>query len=135
MGPIELARWQWEDYRLAHASRRNLLIHLVAVPLFVFGNLVFVAGLAFLTWLWVDLRQDLWQDIAYVLGVLGAAIGGLAVSAGAIAWQGTGHKHEQIPPKPFASFGNAIGRIFLEQWFTYWRFLASGGGWSAWKGR
>jgi hypothetical protein len=46
-----------------------------------------------------------------------------------IALQGRGHKREAIPPDPFTGPGNAIARIFLEQWVTFPRFLLSGG-WS-----
>jgi hypothetical protein len=46
-----------------------------------------------------------------------------------IALQGRGHRGEPVPPVPFSSSGNALARIFLEQWITFPRFVLSGG-WS-----
>ena len=46
MGISQLLRWQWESYPKYHQSRPNLLIHIVAVPLFLFGTIVFVGAIA-----------------------------------------------------------------------------------------
>jgi hypothetical protein len=45
----------------------------------------------------------------------------------AMAFQGRGHKQEQVPPEPFTGPANALSRIFLEQWVTFPRFVLSGG--------
>lgn len=109
MGPRELAAWQWRDYPQYHQSLRNLLVHIVGVPLFLIGNLVALAGLALLSgW---------------------TVAGGLALSAIAFAVQGIGHKTEPVPPVPFSGPANVVGRIFVEQWVTFPRLVLSGG-WS-----
>jgi len=41
----ELLQWQWEGYAKYHQWRINLLIHIVAVPLFLIGTIVLVASL------------------------------------------------------------------------------------------
>ena len=107
MGPRELARWQWSDYAAFHRTRRNLAVHVVAVPLFLLGNLAAAAGVALPAW-WL-------------------ALGGLALSAAAFAAQGLGHKGEPSPPKPFTGPLNVAGRMFVEQWVTFPRFVLSGG--------
>ena len=37
-----LLAWQWSDYSAKHRDRVNLLLHLVAVPLFLAGTLRFL---------------------------------------------------------------------------------------------
>ena len=39
MSVSELLRWQWEGYPRYHRARVNLLVHIVAVPLFLLGNI------------------------------------------------------------------------------------------------
>ena len=77
------------------------------VPLFLLSTLAFLRAILQHTWL------------AALL-----ALGGMLLS---IALQGRGHRHEPVPPEPFASPGDAISRIFLEQWITFPRFVLSGG--------
>jgi hypothetical protein len=50
-----------------------------------------------------------------------------------VALQGRGHRQEPMPPEPFTSMGNAISRIFLEQWVTFPRFVLSGAWMRAWR--
>ncbi|EGI76757.1 Mpo1-like protein [Hylemonella gracilis] len=107
MTPAELLRWQWQDYSKYHASRLNLLIHIVAVPAFLAGNVLLI--LAVLTAQWP-------------LG-LGALVGSLL----AFGVQGIGHGKEAQPSVPFSSLSNALGRILLEQWVTFPRYVLSGG--------
>ena len=101
-----LLAWQWAGYARYHQSRANLLLHIVLVPLFLAGNLALLAG---------AIRLD---------GV--EALTGLALMAISIALQGRGHRGETIPPEPFTGAGNALGRIFLEQWVTFPRFVLTG---------
>ena len=107
MGLLSLARWQWQGYGLYHQTMRNLLVHIVAVPMFLLGNVLVAVGLVVGTW-WV------------------AAVGAL-LSGAAFAVQGVGHKGEPVPPVPFSGPGNAAARVFLEQWVTFPRFVLSGG--------
>ena len=103
----ELLAWQWAGYPRFHASRANLLVHMGAVPLFLAGNVICVAGLL---------------KLAPMLMV----IGGIAMGVG-LALQGKGHKLERVPPEPFTGPANAIARLLLEQWVTFPRFVLSGG--------
>ncbi len=113
MGMLELLKWQWSGYQRYHASRTNLLIHIVVVPLFLAGNVGLLVALAAHSVLW---------------GLFSLA--GMALS---VALQGRGHKQEETPPEPFSNAGNAVARIFLEQWLTFPRFVLSGGWLRAWR--
>ena len=106
----ELLRWQWEGYPKYHQSRANLLIHIVAVPLFLVGTVTLVASAL--------------QTSGLLLAL---AIGCIVV---AVALQGRGHRLEPVPPEPFSGPLNFVSRLFLEQWVTFPRFVLSGG-WGA----
>jgi hypothetical protein len=110
MGIGQLLRWQWEGYPKYHQSRANLLIHIVAVPLFLLGTVALVAAVVQLSLL-----------------LLAVAIGCIVV---AVALQGRGHRLESVPPEPFSGPLNFVSRLFLEQWVTFPRFVISGG-WGA----
>jgi hypothetical protein len=110
MGIGELLRWQWEGYPKYHQSRANLLIHIVAVPLFMLGTVALVAAV-----------------IQLSLVLLVVAIGCIVV---AVALQGRGHRLEAVPPEPFTGPLNFVSRLFLEQWVTFPRFVIAGG-WGA----
>ncbi|WP_197673220.1 hypothetical protein [Leptolyngbya sp. O-77] len=103
----ELLQWQWQGYARYHQVRSNLLLHIFLVPLFLVGNIAFVGGVVRLSW-WLAL-----------VGVVATFV--------SIALQGRGHKAEPIPPEPFTGVGNALSRIFLEQWVTFPRFVLSVG--------
>lgn len=106
----ELLQWQWRGYPQYHRSRANLIIHIVAVPLFLVGT------------------------IGLVLAVVQVSLSTLAVATGcivvAVALQGRGHRLEAVPPEPFSGPVNFLARLFLEQWVTFPRFVLSGG-WNA----
>ena len=106
MTPFQLLQWQWSGYPRYHRSRTNLLVHIVAVPLFWLGTFALIAAL--------------WGG-SFSLGVLGAA--SLLAS---LALQGRGHKVDENPPEPFTSPVDAVARILLEQWVTFPRFVLSG---------
>lgn len=108
-----LLEWQFRNYPEFHASRANLVLHVLTVPLFQGGTVVALTG-----WL-----QVWWLSLA-----------GLGAMAVAVAAQGRGHAMEQNPPIPFASRGEAVARIFLEQWVNFPRFLVTGGLFRAWNG-
>ena len=95
----ELLHWQWQGYPRNHQARANLLLHVILVPLFLAGNIALVVGVVLLSW-----------------GLVLAGIGATVIS---IALQGRGHKAEVNPPEPFTGVGNALSRIFLEQWVTF----------------
>ena len=106
MGIGQLMRWQWEGYPQYHQSRVNLLIHIVAVPLFLLGTVALVVAVVRLS-----------------LVLLAVAIGCIVV---AVALQGRGHRLEAIPPEPFSGPLNFVSRLFLEQWLTFPRFVITG---------
>lgn len=129
MNPAELHRWQWSDYSANHASQANLWIHIVAVPLFLIGNILALALPAFAGYAIEVYRQVGWGDgtgRSLALPFL-MVLPGLLLSAVAMALQGMGHGKEAIRPKPFTGAWNAIARIFTEQWVTFPRFVFSGG--------
>jgi hypothetical protein len=107
MGIVQLLQWQHDGYPRYHQSRVNLLIHIVAVPLFLVGTIVLVASL-----------------IQGSLVLLMVAAGCVVVALGL---QGRGHKLEAVPPEPFSGPLNFVSRFFLEQWVTFPRFVFSGG--------
>lgn len=106
MGPSELLKWQWDGYPLYHRSRTNLLLHIVAVPLFWIGCIAVI--------------------LALVAGSPGLSALSLILPVVSLALQGRGHKLEENPPLPFTGPANAIARIALEQWVTFPRFVLSG---------
>ena len=107
MTTSELLKWQWEGYPRYHQSRTNLALHIVVVPLFLLGNVAFVLGIL----------SPSWENSTV----------GIALTLLSIFAQGRGHRIESVPPEPFTSAGNAVSRIFLEQWITFPRFVVSGG--------
>ena len=107
MGIRELLRWQWSGYARYHRSRTNLLVHVVVVPLFLLGNAGLVLACVEASW-------------RVALASFGAMVASLAL-------QGLGHRKEEVPPEPFTSPTNAFLRLFLEQWVTFPRLVASGG--------
>ncbi len=82
MSISELLRWQWKGYPKYHQSRPNLLIHIVAVPLFLFGTIALVGAIA---------------RLSLLLFVV--AVGCILV---AVALQGRGHRLEPCHRNPSA---------------------------------
>jgi len=67
-----LLAWQWSDYAAKHQDRVNLLVHLVAVPLFQVGTLILVLG------------AGIGSALAIGLGV-GCLVGGVLIE-GRVGW-------------------------------------------------
>ncbi len=111
MGFTELIRWQWEGYANYHRSRVNLIIHIIAVPVFILASLNFIGAFFSGLW-WVCLGEAFCMALAF-----GA--------------QGYGHGQETEPSIPFSGVGNALMRILVEQWITFPRFVITGGWWRA----
>jgi len=76
-----LLEWQWSDYVAKHGNRVNLLLHVVAVPLFQIGTVM----------------------LLYALIRVSGAAGALAIvcMVAALVAQGRGHKLERETPVPF----------------------------------
>jgi hypothetical protein len=103
---VQVLRRQWEGYPLYHASRFNLVLHLVAVPVFLAANVAAVICLAHGTW--------------------GGAAVSLATMVLSVAAQGRGHRKEANPAIPFRGPVDAVARLLLEQWVSFPRFVLSG---------
>jgi hypothetical protein len=108
----QLLQWQWQLYPDNHHDRGNLILHLLTVPLFMTGTLALVLA----PWL------SLWLLAA-----------GPAAMLTAMALQGRGHKRETVAPVPFAGPLDVVARIFVEQWITFPRYVASGAWARAWR--
>ncbi|GAC1031165.1 DUF962 domain-containing protein [Pseudomonas sp. No.21] len=110
-----LRAWQWKTYARNHRHPTNLVLHLLAVPLFIVATLVLLDGL-------------------FTLSVLNIALGviGLAASLGL---QSHGHRLEAEAPEPFADRKDAVGRLLTEQFVTFPRFFLSGAWWRNWRNR
>ena len=100
-----LLAWQLEGYPRNHTDRRNLIIHVVTVPIFWAGTVALLAS-----------------PLAWWL-----APAGLVAAVLAIALQGRGHRLEPQAPIPFRGPGDAIARLLVEQWITFPRFVLGGG--------
>ncbi|OEC42112.1 terminase [Pseudomonas sp. 1D4] len=111
----DLHRWQWRTYARNHRNPTNLVLHLIAVPLFIVSVLVILTGLFDLAWLPMALG---------VIGILAS-----------LALQGHGHRLEHEMPEPFEGRRDAVGRILMEQFVTFPRFLFNGGWWRNWRNR
>ncbi len=99
----------WSDYERVHADRRNLLIHLPAVPLFDIALLVALISIARGEWILAAI---------FVLAAIGSTI-----------LQGIGHAKEANQPKPFSSPFNFLQRWLMEQYFTFPVFVITGRWW------
>jgi hypothetical protein len=102
-----LLAWQWSDYTAKHRDRGNLLLHAVAVPLFLLSTIMLVTA--------IMTRAGLTAVVA---------LAGMGVS---VLLQGRGHAREREAPTPFDGAGDFITRFFVEQWVTFPRFVLSGG--------
>lgn len=88
-----------------HRNPTNLLVHLLAVPLFVLGHVLLVAGFIVNPWL------------------LPIGVAGIAVS---LAAQKYGHSLEQRQVHAFSGARDFVRRLYAEQFCNFWRFLFSG---------
>ena len=103
-----LLAWQWSDYVAKHRDRGNLLIHIVAVPLFQLATLGLIGGL---------LGRS---PTAAVIAVVAMVV--------ALVLQGRGHRREAEAPTPFAGAADFASRFVVEQWVTFPRFVLSAAG-------
>ncbi len=101
-----LLAWQWSDYPAKHRHPANLVIHIVAVPLFMLGCVGALLGL---------------------LALAPARIGwGVGLMIAAVVLEGLGHRLEPERPAPFDGVSDFVKRFVVEQWVTFPRFVVSG---------
>jgi len=110
--PESLLAWQWSIYPAGHRDRRNLLVHVLTVPVFELGTVAVIVSPFLGLWL---------------------APAGLVAMVGVMALQGRTHRLEAVPPAPFRGLGNVLGRVFGEQWLTFPRYVLAGGFACAWR--
>lgn len=108
-----MIRQQFADYPRVHTDRRNLAIHLFAVPLLWSG--LAVAGAA------------LWH------GGLWAIAAGVALIVGSLALQAFGHKLEPERAAPFSEPIHFTLRLISENLIVFPTFVLSGAWWRAWR--
>ena len=102
-----LLEWQWSDYALKHRNRTNLLLHIVAIPLFDVATIVLVAA-----------AMSRWVGVAALA---------VAAMVAAVVMEGGGHRKEGAAPEPFTGPIDFVSRFVVEQWVTFPRFVLSGG--------
>ena len=113
MSITEMLAWQWQGYISYHQSRVNLVIHWLAVPLFITATFTM-----FLALIHAEISN--------------AILAGLAMAI-AMLLQGFGHAAESLPVQPFKNVKQAVLRVLLEQFVTFSRFLWSGNWWLAYQ--
>nr|WP_314481889.1 Mpo1-like protein [uncultured Pseudomonas sp.] len=110
-----LPAWQWRGYRHNHRHPANLVLHLIAVPMFILGALLVLGGV-------------------FGLDIVQLAVGILALAA-ALGLQRHGHRLEADAPEPFINRTDSVQRLLTEQFITFPRFVLSGAWWQAWRDR
>jgi uncharacterized membrane protein YGL010W len=103
----ELVAWAWRETPPVHRSTGNLLIHIVAVPMFVVGHVLLIAAIA---------AANLWLLVA-----------GISLIVVSVALQRLGHSMESQAVHPFEGSRDLIRRLYVEQFYNFWRFLFTGG--------
>ena len=106
-------KFDWAGYLRVHSDRRNLLIHLFAVPLFIGAFLVLLASM--------------------IRGAYASAVIALVVAIAGMALQARGHAFETHAPEPFSDPGNFLKRWFTEQFVTFPLFVLTGRWWGQFK--
>lgn len=101
----EFVAWAWRETPPVHTRRANLLIHLFAVPLFVWGHVLVLVGIALGPWI---------------------AVAGVACILASVIAQKIGHSLDS-PVHPFLGAFDFFRRLYVEQFWNFWRFLFTGG--------
>ena len=110
----ELVAWAWRETPPVHRNTGNLVIHIVAVPLFVLGHALLLGGLLTSQWL---------------------AVAGILCIVVSVAVQGFGHSLERQQVHPFNGPRDFVRRLYAEQFYNFWRFLFTGQWYLSLKGR
>ena len=97
------------DYSSFHKNRINLMIHIVAIPIFVVSFLYLV-----------------WTLLTFQILSTGIAFAGILLS---FILQIVGHYREPNPPRPFLGPGDFFKRIITEQFVTFPIFVWTGLWW------
>jgi len=101
-----LLAWQWQHYSREHCDRANLVVHMATVPAFIAGTLACATQALHAQW-------------------FGAAVAAV-VAAIALLVQEIAQGREAVRPAPPTGTGDAIARVFAEQFITFPRFVLMG---------
>lgn len=108
----ELIEAQWSDYADRHRNRTNLLIHIVAVPVFWLGALQALGGALLL--------------LLGVPGAFGMLFWAVVFMGGALFAQAHGNSMEGRPPPRMGDSKEYVRRVVAEQFINFPRFVVSG---------
>ena len=106
--------WQWSRYGPAHQDRRNLLVHALTAPVYIAGGILVLLSPFLSLWL---------------------LPGGLLAMGLVMFLQGRAHGLEKVRPAPFLGPGDLVLRLLAEQWFTFPRYVLTGGFGRAWRAK
>ena len=101
----QLLSWAWRETPPVHKNAANLIIHIFAVPLFVIGHFLLVAGVFINLWI-------------LVLGISSIVV--------SLLLQTFGHSLEANKVPAFMGPSDFLRRLYAEQFCNFWRFLFSG---------
>jgi uncharacterized membrane protein YGL010W len=110
---VAVVRAQIADYPRVHRARANLVVHLLAIPMFPLG--LGCIGFGIVTHAW-----------------LSSAIG-IACVVISVALQGWGHAMERERPQPFSGPFNFLLRLTTESLVVFPRYVGTGGWRHAWR--
>ena len=109
----QLIDWQWSDYDDKHRNRNNLLIHIVAVPVFWIAGFEVLGALSLMLFgVPGTFRMIFWAAVL------------IGLSLGAQAY---GHSLERSAPHEAKNGTEFAKRVLVEQFFNFPRFVLSGG--------
>lgn len=104
-----LLETQWAGYAERHQDRVNLILHIVAVPLFWWGAIDVLGSILF--------------------SGLFAAFDGLLLIVVSVFLQGLGHDREAVAPEPWAGAWVFAQRLVAEQFVNFPRYVIAGTWW------
>ncbi|HLF30583.1 MAG TPA: hypothetical protein VI566_06080 [Xanthomonadales bacterium] len=107
-----LLAWAWSETPPVHRNTANLLIHIFAVPLFVAGHFLLVAGIV------INPRLLIAAALCIVVSLV---------------LQKIGHSLERNQVPPFTGARDFLRRLYAEQFCNFWRFLFSGQWYASFK--
>ena len=107
-----LLAWAWSETPPVHRNTANLLIHIFAVPLFVAGHFLLVAGIV------INPRLLIAAALCIVVSLV---------------LQKIGHSLERNQVPPFTGTRDFLRRLYAEQFCNFWRFLFSGQWYASFK--
>jgi hypothetical protein len=96
-----------QDYAHFHQDRGNMLIHIVAVPAFIYGAWLVLSGV----------MAGRWVGALFGLGAIGVSL----------VLQRIGHNREPNPSLPFDGPGDFAKRILSEQFYRFPMYVLTGG--------